>query len=336
MFFDKASIFAHWSELAFLKRYRCYKGIVMMTNSTDGLLGIDGGGTSCRIALLWRGNRYESRSGSANVTSDPQGAVGAISVGLTDVAKQAGIDVRELRQTPAHLGLAGATTPAVCDQVKAMLPLVRASVSDDQLTTLAGALTRDDGVVVSIGTGSFLARQQQEARWFLGGHGLALGDEASGAWLGRALLARVLHSVDGLAPFSPLTEDILTEFGGEAGAVSLFAATASPARYGQYAPKVVAAAGAGDVAGLALMQSGAAYILAGLKALTWQEGDALCLMGSLGPLYRPYLPDHVTRCVRAPKGTALDGALFLAGQARAVGTPPPQHDAEQVSKAKRP
>ena len=312
----------------------------MTMGATNSLLGIDGGGTSCRVALLWRGNRYESRGGSANVTSDPHGAVSTIATGLKDVAKQAGLEPERLRQIPAHLGLAGATTPAVCDQVKAMLPLARASVSDDQLTTLAGALTRDDGVVVSIGTGSFLARQQRDARRFLGGHGLALGDEASGAWLGRALLARVLHSVDGLAPSSPLTVEILAEFGDEAGAVSLFAATASPARFGHSAPRVVAAARAGDVVALALMRSGASYILAGIEALNWQEGEAICLMGSLGPYYRPYLPDHVTRCVRDAKGSALDGALFLAAQNAQAGvadTPPepdPNRNGGQGQKAK--
>jgi len=306
----------------------------MTTGATNSLLGIDGGGTSCRIALLWRGHRYESRSGSANVTNDPRGAVDAITAGLRDVAQQAGLGLGALRVIPAHLGLAGATTAAICDQVRAMLPLERACVSDDQMTTLAGALARDDGVVISIGTGSFLARQKQGARRFLGGHGLALGDEASGAWLGRAILTRVLHSVDGLAPFSPLTEDILTEFKGEAGAVSLFAASASPAHFGHYAPKVVAAARAGDATALALMHSGASYILAGLTALTWQEGEALCLMGSLGPHYQPYLPDHITHNVRDPKGTALDGALLLAAQIPRAPAPSPLGVAGQLQKAK--
>jgi glucosamine kinase len=280
--------------------------------AADNLIGIDGGGTSCRAALLWRGKRYEARSGSANVTSDLQGAVAAISEALRDVALQARLSLPDLMDVPAHLGLAGATTPEICAKVMAALPLTRVAVSDDQMTTLVGALVAEDGALVSVGTGSFLASQRAGQRRFLGGHGLALGDEASGAWLGRALLARVLHSLDGLAPHSALTEEVYSAFNREAGAISLFAAGASPGRYGHYAPMVVSAAKAGDATAVALMQAGADYILASLKALNWRQGEALCLMGSLGPYYLPYLPQSVQDSVRPAKASALDGALTLA------------------------
>jgi glucosamine kinase len=288
--------------------------------TTDGLLGIDGGGTSCRAALLWRGKRFEARSGSANVTSDFKGAILAISDVVRDVALQARLSLPDLMDIPAHLGLAGATTPEICAKVIASLPLTKAAVSDDQMTTLVGALVAEDGALVSVGTGSFLASQKAGQRRFLGGHGLALGDEASGAWLGRALLARILHSLDGLVPHSALTQDVFSAFNQEAGAISLFAASASPGRYGHYAPMVVSAAEAGDEAAVVLMQAGAGYILAGLKSLNWQQDEALCLMGSLGSFYLPYLPQPVRDSVRPAKASALDGALTLAAQCHATSS----------------
>jgi glucosamine kinase len=285
--------------------------------TADSLLGVDGGGTSCRVALLWGGKRFEARSGSSNVTSDFQGAIAAISDALQDVALQAHLSLADLADIPAHLGLAGATTPDICSRVIAALPLTQAAVSDDQMTTLVGALAAENGALVSVGTGSFLASQKAGRQRLLGGHGLALGDEASGAWLGRALLARVLHSLDGLVPRSALTEDVFSAFNQEAGAISLFAATAAPGHYGHYAPMVVSAAKAGDETARALMQAGADYILAGLKALNWQQDEALCLMGSLGPFYLPFLPQSVQGSVRPAKASALDGALTLAAQLQA-------------------
>lgn len=293
----------------------------MEKSALHGFLGIDGGGTSCRTALLWCGKRYEQRSGSANVTSDLQATVAAITEGLQAVARQAGIDAETLCRLPAHLGLAGATTPMICDQIASALPLRCATVSDDQVTTLVGALGMWDGAVASLGTGSFLARQYQGKRQFLGGHGLHLGDEASGAWLGRAILARVLHSHDGLVAGAALTDEIFAEFGNVAGAVSLFASRATPAAFGQFAPRVAAAAQAGDAAAVALMQAGASYIEAGLTALKWQPGEPVCLMGSLGPQYRGFLPDTVADCLQTPKGTALDGALALAQAFRPASAP---------------
>jgi glucosamine kinase len=82
---------------------------------------------------------------------------------------------------------------------------------------------------------------------------------------------------------------------------------ASPGDYARFAPLII---GSVDPFAKTLLQEGAAYIRAGLSALGWQPQDPLCLTGGIGPHYAPFLGLPVT----AAKGTALDGALTLAGR----------------------
>ena len=52
------------------------------------MIGIDGGGTTCRGALIWQGRRVDVSRPGANVTSDFDGAVAAVSNVLRDLASR--------------------------------------------------------------------------------------------------------------------------------------------------------------------------------------------------------------------------------------------------------
>ncbi|MBM7066616.1 ATPase [Actibacterium sp. 188UL27-1] len=277
------------------------------------LIGVDGGGTACRICLIWRGQRIEARMGGANVTTDPSGAVAAITEGLHDVARQADITVSQLRDCPTYLGLAGVVGPADGVDLAAALPLSRVIVADDRLSSMRGALGHGHGAVAAVGTGSFLGRLSDDGARFVGGWGLILGDQASGAWLGRGLLSASLDACDGLRRTTVLTDDVLKEFDGPAGLVA-FARTASPAEFAAWAPRVIAAAQAEDPTALGLMGAGAAYLETALTTLDWNPAERLCLIGGVGPHFKPYLSRAVAAACVAPQGSALDGALMLAAE----------------------
>jgi glucosamine kinase len=191
--------------------------------------------------------------------------------------------------------------------VAASLPVARARVTDDRPTTMRGALGPGDGTVAAIGTGSFFGRQAGGAQRFVGGWGYQLGDEASGAWLGRRLLAATLHAADGLAPASPLTAAVSHRFGGPAGILA-FAKEARPADMAALAAQLMG--DRGDPVAAGLLREGADWVLRAIRALGWQEGERLCLLGGLGPYYAPLLRAPVA----APQGSALDGALSLAAE----------------------
>jgi len=279
------------------------------------LIGVDGGGTACRLALTWAGQRHEITLGAANAATDRVGAIATVRAGIQQLAERAGLDSAQLEHARVHVALAGVMSPADEQAMTDGLGLAHVTVSDDRISTVIGALGKgvgkDDGAVAGIGTGSFLARQADGKVRFVGGWGLDLGDEASGAWLGRGMLASTLRVEDGLTEGSALSDEMRRRFDGTAGIVA-FASKATPGELAELAPSIVAAAEAGDRLATALMQAGADYILHGLKVLGWSMGEPACLIGGLAASYRPWLHADLQGSLRAQKGSALDGALQLA------------------------
>lgn len=276
----------------------------------QALIGIDGGGTTCRGALLWQGRRVDVTRPGANVTSDFDGAVAAVTSVLRGLAEAAGCGLDALADLPAFLGLAGVTDAAQAARFATCLPLSCVVVEEDRRASVLDALGAVRGCVAVIGTGSFLARQADGIR-YVGGHGLALGDEASGAWLGREALAAALRAADGLSPDDDFLNGLRQRMGGGTG-IARLAAGATPRAFAEFAPQVVAARGTPAVE--ALLWEGARYIAEGWRALGWKKGEAVCLTGGLGSVYADYLPDDMRACLAPAQGTAPDGALALAAQ----------------------
>jgi len=278
------------------------------------LIGVDGGGSSCRASLVIvaGGARHDVVLGPANVSTDFGAAVMTINAAVAELARMAGLPLSAVVQASAHLGLAGVMNAAIAERVAAALPLQAAEVTDDRPTTIAGALGERDGAVAAIGTGSFIGRQVAGRIRGVGGWGFYIGDQASGAWLLRRCLEEVMLIVDGFAPHTDLSRAILQDHGDDPGQIVQFSRAAQPSDYARFARHVVAAGEAGDPLGLRLMQEGAGYIHAALGVMGWQTGEALCLTGGLGPAYARWLGIQTV----AAQGSAVDGALALAARQR--------------------
>jgi len=280
------------------------------------LIAVDGGGTGCRVAVgtLNAGVLAQAKGGPANINTSFDGSVANIVKAVETALAQAGLDGADLAQATAHVGLAGADTAAARDRTCAALPFGRCIVTGDRETSVAGVLGRQDGFVIALGTGTIIARQQSGEIRTVGGWGFAISDQASGAWLGRALLTRALLVADRIEPATPLSQHISDQLGGLAGIVA-FSATAQPGDYAKFAPEVFAAAGKGDKLALDLLHEGSAFLERGLDTLGYVSKDVLSLAGGVGPHYAPYLSEKYTRTVQKPKGNALEGAFGLAVQA---------------------
>ncbi len=283
-----------------------------MVQTAPLLIGVDGGGTSCRASLRMGpdGPRHDVRLGAANVSTDFEAALTTINAALAQLALLANVAPSAMAGACVHLGLAGVMNDAIAARVAAALPFPSATVTDDRPTTIAGALGEGDGAVAAIGTGSFVGRQVAGRISGVGGWGFYIGDQASGAWLLRRCLEQVMLAVDGFTPHTDLTRAILRDHGGDPGQIVQFSLISQPADYARFARDVVVAGDAGDPLGVQLMQDGAAYIRAALTVIGWQTGEPLCLTGGLGPAYARWLNIETI----APKGTALDGALALAAR----------------------
>ncbi len=275
-------------------------------------LGIDGGGTACRAALADVTGRILARAdgGGANIVTDFAGALAVVLEVTQRLLDMAGVPAGAAG-LHAALGLAGANVPAAAARFRAALPFARVRVDSDVLIAVAGAHGGGDGVVASLGTGSVFASQRGGVLRTGGGWGFVLGDEGSGAALGRAALAQVLRAADGLVPQTALLADLLVRFGSPGGVVE-FAQSASPADFAQLAPRIVAAGQADDPVANAILRDADAYIARAVALLQGTQPVPLCFLGGLGPVFGARLAPQFGTVTRPPAGTPLDGALLLA------------------------
>lgn len=284
----------------------------MAETDLHSVIAVDGGGTSCRFALVTAGARHELRLGSANVFSDFEGAVRVVTTGIARLIAQAGLPARSLAETAVFAGLAGVIDADMAGKVAARIDLPLVEVADDRVPAVVGALGNRDGALISAGTGSFVGCQSGGRISLIGGHGWLLGDEASGGWLGQALLRRCLRALDGIEARTDLIDATLGNFGNSAAQVIVFASTARPADFARLAPAIFDAAEAGDPAAVSLVRSGSDYLVEALRALGQSEDGPVHLHGSVAPRYLRYLPEAIAGRVVPTTGTALDGGLILA------------------------
>lgn len=271
-------------------------------------LGIDGGGTGCRAAVADASGRVLGRgeAGPANIASDLAGAQANILAAAGQALAGSGIALSALS---AGLGLAGANAAGVAVRLRAVLPFARLRIETDAVAAVKGALGTGDGIVVALGTGSVFARQRAGQIQQIGGWGLMLGDEGSGAWLGRALLSAVLAAVDGLGPVTPFLTRVLDDNGGKEGVIARSLA-ARPAEFAALAPGLWSS---DDPAARSLLDRGTAHVAAAIAVLQSDPPLPVSFIGGLGPAYAARLADRWT--IIPARGSALDGALLLAREA---------------------
>ena len=175
-------------------------------------LGIDGGGTKTTCAV---GDEQSvlatATSSGSNVTrvGDAR-ARQALHAAVREACGAANIAPAEIDY--ACVGLSGAGRPEVRQAIACIMSEVlpgRVEVVSDLETTLEAAFGAGPGVITIGGTGSIAYGRDgrgQTAR--AGGWGLAISDEGSGQWIGRAAVSAILGAKDaGEAP--PLLEEIL-------------------------------------------------------------------------------------------------------------------------------
>jgi glucosamine kinase len=175
-------------------------------------LGIDGGGTKTTCVVADEHSVLGSAtSGGSNITRLGETRVReALEAGVRDACAAAGVHPGKINCTCA--GLSGAGRAEVRDAVSLILAEIvggRVQVVSDLETTLEAAFGGGPGVVVIAGTGSIAYGRDARGRTARsGGWGLAISDEGSGEWIGRAAVSAVLSAKDaGEDP--PLLSDIL-------------------------------------------------------------------------------------------------------------------------------
>ncbi|MCQ8781455.1 BadF/BadG/BcrA/BcrD ATPase family protein [Mangrovibrevibacter kandeliae] len=288
------------------------------------VVGIDGGGTSCRVAIGDETGRIlaQAQSGPANIRTDLEGAHANIVAATTTAAERANLSMDVLGTAAAVLGLAGGNVGRHAAVLRSMLPFRESRVVSDGLIALHGALGPHDGVIAILGTGSvFFVRRQGTVR-SVGGWGFQVGDLASGARIGRQLLEETLLAFDGVRPGSPLTDRVMETFDGDPRRIVDQVRDATPGFYGSFAPSIVEAASAGDGVAEDILEAGRRDIERMLAVIVAPDTDRICLLGGLAPTYAARLSDTYLQRLKPPIGDALQGAVAMAaaGAASSAGS----------------
>lgn len=278
-------------------------------------LGVDGGGTKCRIRIRGQtGNLVsEAVGGLANLYQDLDAALATILATIEEVLQKAGLTEKDRERVHVGLGLAGADAPETAAVVRrALQSFATVDVDVDGYAACLGAHGGRDGGIVIAGTGSAGLALVQGRRHWIGGFGFPLGDQGSGAILGRGALRRAALSLDNLIPSSPLLEELLNRFNRDRDGFADWARHALPRDYAQFSPRIFAAAAEGDRYGLELVEEAARAVARLAYELLARGAPRIALVGGLARPLAPYMPDDLKPHLIEPKRDALDGAIMMA------------------------
>ena len=255
----------------------------------------------------------EGLAGPANIRLGLESSLAAVRQATDQCLHQAGLSAQDLPRMSACLALAGASEPTDLAAAQTQRhPFGRTTITTDAHAACIGAHRGHDGGVIIVGTGSIGWAKLKGRQYRVGGWGLPVSDEGSGAWIGREALRQVLWAHDGRAEWTGLLRGLFEQFQNDPHAVVRWTFKASPRDFGSIAPHVVEHAKSGDHAGIELMQSAAAHIDALAALLTTLGVTRLALVGGLARPMAPWLSRDTTTHLVAPAGDALDGALQLA------------------------
>jgi glucosamine kinase len=289
-----------------------------MSNSL--FLGIDGGGTKCRVRLRDGTGRLlgEGSGGPSNIRLDPDLVWNSILTACREALARAGLQESDLKEMHAGMGAAGAGQASAVERLLSRPhPFASFAIDTDAHTAWLGAFNGGDGAILILGTGSCGYGGAGGQCRYVGGWGFEISDEGSGAALGRELLRRSVWAHDGRIPSTPLSDMLLAEFNNDLEALVDWVGHARPGDYARYAPLVFDYASRRDPLGIALVEDAATGATRIAMRLLELGAPALCLFGGLAEPLRSWLPPPVQQTIVSPMADALDGAILLGRNAAA-------------------
>ena len=241
------------------------------------VVGVDGGGTKTRVLVA---------DESGKPLADVSGPASAVKPGAAE--QSAAVIAQTMAVALETAGLSGVLPQVVCvgvagvgreNERQALWQALAASeIAEEVLVHADATVALDDafgdgpGVLLIAGTGSVaFGRGPTGTAARCGGWGPVIGDEGSGAWIGRRALSVVTAAADGREPETALTGAILTAAQvNDVQQLIAWAATATPATLATLAPAVMSEADAGDLRANALLSLAVEELMLHIRALARQ------------------------------------------------------------------
>jgi N-acetylglucosamine kinase-like BadF-type ATPase len=241
--------------------------------SNDFVIGIDGGQTSTKCALVLANGQMAGEGagpGMVHLAAENGTAVfrDALHRAIADAWHNAGLSPHPPRAIVMGLTGVETGTPEAAQAAKIARTLTSARIAravSDADTALWGAHAGQAGIIAIAGTGAHIRGMNAQGEFAsAGGWGWLLGDEGSAMWLGRAGLMAALHAEDGTAPATALVDLYRDHFGlaqfRDAVKRIVYAPAFGAQSFAQLAVQVSIAAKAGDAVAAALVRQAGEHL----------------------------------------------------------------------------
>lgn len=227
-------------------------------------LGIDGGGTNTRAAIVANGKVVGTgQSGSIKrLRVGAEAAEANLRAALKEAFAQSGMKDIDA----ASCGVASASMPGITEWIAAVFSdfgIEKFEVVGDEVIALDAAFQGGPGILQIAGTGSnTIGRAADGSRESAGGWSSRLGDEGSGYWIGVNAVRRALHAYDREEPTQVIAKvgeiwgtPTMDDF------INLGDSTPGP-DYAALAPVIHELAEAGDPVAVGVLEQAAADLVA--------------------------------------------------------------------------
>lgn len=286
-------------------------------------LGIDGGGTKTVARIRDGEGRLlgEGSAGGGNARLKER-AYAEINAAWRGALQIAGLGEADIPRIHAGFGLAGTQQDEDRDWMRGQAwPFASLTIDTDAYTSWLGAFRGRDGAILILGTGSGGLAMVNGERINVGGWGADIADEGSGMAIGRLAIRKSLWALEGMAPLTPMADEILDTFDRSPPNAVMWAGRATPGDFASYAPRVFAHAERGDELAVSVVRDAVAGAAMLIRRLLELGAPQVAMIGGVFPRLYPWLPDDLKPRLVDPESDALDGAIAMAERSlRGIGT----------------
>lgn len=280
-------------------------------------MGIDGGGTKCRVCLQNSAGETlgSGLGGSANPSYGMDVVCDSIITATKEALSMAGLGDDDMKRIVVGAGLGGLHLPSYQKLVDDWQHPFKAMFSTNDLISAAlGAHDGKDGGLIIVGTGFSASAVVEGVEHNIGGFGFSLGESCSGYWLGHQAVQAVFKDYDNLGPKTQLSALLANKLGGFGYELADAVSTFSVRDFASIAPLVFDAADAGDTIAKDLIQQSVDFVANVSDQLILKGTNKLVFVGGVSTRITSLLPAHIQTCIVEAIHSPEVGAIFYAKQ----------------------